>query len=72
MRSKILAGVAAMLFLLMTLGQTASGYSYPDPPKRENPGALDFSPWMIAVAVATPIAVGGIVYLVRSRRAKKI
>ena len=68
-KPKILASVAMTFVLLMALSQTASAYVYPDPPKRENPGALHFSPWMIAVAVAVTVAVGGVAYLVRSRKA---
>lgn len=70
MKSKILAGVAIMFILLMLLGQTASAYTYPDPPKRDNPGALNISPWVIAVVVAVPVATGGLIYIVRSRKAK--
>jgi hypothetical protein len=68
-KSKILLGMIGMSVLLMMLSQPALAYVYPDPPKHNTPGFY-FSPWIVVVAVAVTVAIIGLVYVIRSRRAK--
>lgn len=69
MKSRILLGMVGMSVLLTMLSQPTLAYVYPDPP-RHNTSGLYFSPWIVVVAVAVTVTIIGVVYVIRSRRAK--
>ncbi len=69
MKSKILLGLAVMFVLMLTLSQQALAYTYPDPPKRQNPGALSSTDFiLIGICVGIPLVITVVVFLIRRHK----